>query len=346
MGEHLETRSHRPELIGSLLSGMLLAAGLGLIWVAALSRRPLARALLETDFHPLEASEALLHSALTSTVDTIIIKDLDGRIQAISPAGAALLGSHPSDLIGKTDREILGAEAAECVLAHDRVVLQSNGPQKFEEHLVAADGKEHVFSAVRFPFWSPNGTPRGIIAILNDITEQFREDASRRRLAAIVTASLDAIVSINPHNLTIQYWNPGAERLFGYSAEEAIGNPFGFVVPPDRLEETRQNLKRILSGEALEPFESVRVAKDGRRLDVWISLFAVRDDQGRILSLTAIVRDLTEFRRVQTEMARRTAELQKAKELNQLKDHFLSTLSHEIKTPLSLICGYAELLEE
>jgi PAS domain S-box-containing protein len=373
MGEQLETRSRRPLLIGGLLSGMLLAVGLGLIWVAALSPRPLAHAVLtssllltgllgllfslaahfkaqktvlEAAIQSQEALDAVLHSALASTPDVFIIKDLDGRIQAISPAGAALLGKRPNDLIGKTEREIFGEETAERFRAHDLAVLQANGPQQFEESLVTPDGKEHVFLGARFPYWAPDGTPRGIIAILHEITDRLHEETTRRRLAAIVTASLDAIVSVNPQDQTVQLWNPGSERLFGYSAAEAIGKPFAIVVPPERLEETRQYFKRVLSGETLAPFESVRVAKNGRRLDVWVSLFAVRDDQGRILSMTAIVRDLTEFRRVQAEMARRTAELQKAKELNQLKDHFLSTLSHEIKTPLSLICGYAELLEE
>lgn len=257
-----------------------------------------------------------------------------------------MLGRTMDELLGKMESEVLGAKQGTHERERDRITLEANRPLRFEESLTLADGKEHVFSSIRFPYHKPDGTLDGIISIHHDISDRLHEETLRKRLAAIVTASPDAIVSVDPQHLAFQLWNPGAERLFGYSAAEAIGKPVSFVVPPDRMEETAEVLRRVQQGERPEPFESVRVAKDGRRLDVWVSLFAVRDEEGKIQNLTAILRDLTEFRRVQAEVASRTAELQKARELNQLKDHFLSMLSHEIKTPLSLICGYTELLEE
>lgn len=373
MREHLGNGSSLHLRIAALLSGILFSMGLGFVWLAALGESPLAHPLpitgmlllgmvglllsvaagfksqaaaLESTLRTLQETNTILVSVGAGTLDAIVIKDLEGRILSINPTGAALLGRPMEELLGRTEIEVLGAEQGAHVIDRDRITLEANRPLRFEERLTLADGKEHVFSSIRFPYRKPDGSLGGIITIHHDISDHLHEETLRKRLAAIVTASYDAIVSVDPQHQTLQLWNPGAERLFGYSAAEAIGKPVSLVVPPDRMAETTEIFRRVQRGERPEPFESVRVAKGGRRLEVWVSLFAVRDEDGKIQNFTAILRDLTEFHRVQAEVASRTAELQKARELNQLKDHFLSMLSHEIKTPLSLICGYTELLEE
>lgn len=173
-----------------------------------------------------------------------------------------------------------------------------------------------------------------------------RSEAEARELAAIVESSEDAIISTDPELTTITFWNRGAEQTFGWTAEEAIGQPPTLTTPPERCAEFHAVAERLRQGQPLAVYESEGIRKDDTRLDVSVSTFPVKDAEGRIVGISTIQRDITERKRVVEEMARRTAELKKAEELNQLKDHFLSTISHEMKTPLSLIVGYTELLED
>lgn len=171
-------------------------------------------------------------------------------------------------------------------------------------------------------------------------------EAYARRLAAIVEASEDAITTYEPKTLSITFWSRGAEKVWGWGPEEALGKPAGFLVFPEARESVRAMLGALREGAPTAVLEGEGLRKDGKRIDVSMSGFPIRDPQGRLVALASIQRDITESKRAMAEMARRTAELHEAEELNRLKDHFLSTISHEMKTPLSLITGYVELLEE
>ncbi len=173
-----------------------------------------------------------------------------------------------------------------------------------------------------------------------------RREAEARELAAIVESSQDAIATMDPQLRAITFWNEGAEKLFGWTAEEAIGQPPTITTPPELFQSFQRAAERLRQGIPMEVFDSMALCKDGSRVEVSASVFPIKDDEGRITGFSTIQRDITERKQAVEEMARRTAELRKAKELNQLKDHFLSTISHEMKTPLSLIVGYTELLED
>src|ERR1043165_3858504 len=106
--------------------------------------------------------------------------------------------------------------------------------------------------------------------------------AAQARLAAIIESSDDAIVSKTLQGV-IRTWNKGAERIFGWTADEAIGKPITIIIPPDRLDEEPEILRRIGSGERVDHFETVRVAKDGREVQVSVTISPVRDTNGRIV---------------------------------------------------------------
>ncbi len=154
------------------------------------------------------------------------------------------------------------------------------------------------------------------------------------RLAAIVASSDDAIVS---KDLTgkILTWNRGAERIFGYTAEEAIGQSITVIIPTERLSEETEVLRRICAGDSVEHFETVRRRKDGRLIDISLTVSPIVSASGRIVGASKIARDITEQKRLQREAA----------EANRLKDEFLATLSHELRTPLNAVLGYAMLLD-
>jgi PAS domain S-box-containing protein len=164
-----------------------------------------------------------------------------------------------------------------------------------------------------------------------DPTEDLQRQAFR--LAAIVASSDDAIVSKDLNGI-IQTWNRGAERIFGYTAEEAIGRSITILIPQDRLSEETAVLERIRSGRSVEHFETIRVTKDGRLVDISLSVSPIHDATGQVIGASKIARDISQQRRLR----------EMAEEANRLKDEFLAVLSHELRTPLNTVLGYARML--
>jgi PAS domain S-box-containing protein len=139
-----------------------------------------------------------------------------------------------------------------------------------------------------------------------------------------VDSSEDAIVSKTLQGIILS-WNTGAERLFGYSSSEAVGQPITILIPPERINEEDDILSRIARGERIEHFETVRVTREGRRLDVSLMVSPIRDVSGEIIGVSKIARDITD---------RRLAE-QALREADRKKDEFIALLAHELRNPLA-----------
>ncbi|HEX7881017.1 MAG TPA: ATP-binding protein [Candidatus Eisenbacteria bacterium] len=153
-------------------------------------------------------------------------------------------------------------------------------------------------------------------------------------LAAIVTWSDDAMVSKSLDGI-IQTWNGAAERMFGYTEAEAVGQPITLIVPADRLAEERMIINRLLRGERLDHFETLRVRKDGRLLDVSLTISPIYDATGRVVGASKVARDITHQKA--TEQALRDADRR--------KDEFLATLAHELRNPLAPIRNSVHILK-
>src|SRR5829696_710690 len=134
-----------------------------------------------------------------------------------------------------------------------------------------------------------------------DITVRKRAEEDRARLAAIVESSDDVIIGKTLQGI-ITNWNRGAERIYGYSAEEAVGQPISMLVPPERPNETPRILERIRRGEKVDHFETVRIAKDGRRLDISLTVSPIRNSVGDIVGASTIARDITERKRAEEKL--------------------------------------------
>jgi PAS domain S-box-containing protein len=152
--------------------------------------------------------------------------------------------------------------------------------------------------------------------------------------AAIVASSDDAMIGKTTEGIILT-WNKGAERMFGYTAEEAVGRSITLLIPPDRLDEERTILDRIARGERVDHFQTIRVTKDGRLLDISLTVSPIRDAANRIIGSSKVARDITAENRA----------LQALREADRRKDEFLAILAHELRNPLAPIRNSLSLLE-
>ena len=188
-------------------------------------------------------------------------------------------------------------------------------------------------------------------------------DRARALLAAIVASSEDAIVSKTLEGI-VTSWNGAAERLFGFTASEMIGQSITRIIPEELQHEEVEILGKLRRGERIERYETIRVRKDGQRLEISLTISPMRDSNGRIFGAAKIAHDITARRHAERQLQNREMELAKlaaerelfleseraarstAERLSHMKDEFLATLSHELRTPINAIQGWATLLRE
>jgi PAS domain S-box-containing protein len=173
-------------------------------------------------------------------------------------------------------------------------------------------------------------------------------------LSAIIESADDAVISKTLEGV-ITSWNKAAERIFGYTAEEVIGKPVTILIPPDHEDEEPAILARLRAGDRIEHYETVRVRKDGRLIDISLTVSPIKGPNGQIVGASKIARDITEQKQSRKALDEARAEAEKAaaenerlyrqaEESSRLKEEFLATISHELRTPLSAILGWAKLL--
>ncbi|WP_270089029.1 PAS domain-containing sensor histidine kinase [Sphingobacterium sp. SYP-B4668] len=175
-------------------------------------------------------------------------------------------------------------------------------------------------------YYSRAGRPQRAIGSILDVTDVKLAEAKSAQLAAIVKSTHDAIIGKTLDGYIIS-WNDAAERIFGYSAEEMVGKSILRIIPDDRYEEEDFIITRLKNGESVEHFETKRRTKDGHLLDLSLTISPIRDDEGNIIGISKIARDISE-----------------KKQEEQRKNDFVTMVSHELRTPLTSILLYAQLI--
>jgi PAS domain S-box-containing protein len=288
--------------------------------------------------HELAAERERLRITLASIGDAVISTDAEGRVTYLNPVAETLTGWSGGDAAGRPLPEVFrilheysrepASNPALHALREGRVVGLAN-----HTLLIARDGTERPIDDSAAPMLDESGRPVGAVLVFRDMAERRRDEEARARLAAIVESSHDAIISKTLDGV-IRTWNTGAERLFGYRAEEVVGRHITLLIPPERMAEDEEQkiLARLSRGELVDHYETVRMSKDGRRLDISLTVSPIRDGEGRIIGASKIARDVTERKQVEAALQEAAEAL---KEADRRKDEFLAVLSHELRNPLA-----------
>jgi PAS domain S-box-containing protein len=230
-------------------------------------------------------------------------------------------------------------------IAHDEcwmaLALKTGNEYNGQEIIIECpDCTRRIVLAHANPIYDEAGNLQGAVNVLVDISDRTQAEEVNAVLSAIVESAEDAIISKTLDGV-IRSWNTGAERLFGYSASEAIGQTIALIIPPERLHEELIILSRLRRGERIEHYETVRQSKDGQRMDISLTISPIRDSTGRIIGASKIARDITDRKQTEATLVALKNQLQEAA---QRKDEFIAMLAHELRNPLAVIGNSLQLL--
>ena len=300
----------------------------------------------------LGAANGLSVEAMGALPAAIYMTDSEGRLTFYNEAAAELWGCHPelgeSKFCGSwklywPDGTPLPHD--ECPMA---MALHQKRPIRGMEAVAERpDGTRVPFIPYPTPLFDAYGRLIGAVNLLVDITEGRQAENEKQRLAALVASSEDAIVSKDLNGIVIS-WNPGAERLFGYSAEEMIGKSITLLIPAHLLQDETTILEQIARGERIDHFETTRVRKDGTSVRISLSVSPVRNLQGRVIGASKIARDITKRKEAELALAEREAQLELAGKAARVGSFVVdyATLMIQTSPGFAAIHGLAEETEE
>ena len=286
-----------------------------------------------------------VHVALASIGDAVLVTDSQGRVTFLNPVAAALTGWPEAAALGKDITEVLqivNEYTRQAVENPITKVIRAGTAVGLANHtlLIARDGVEHPIDDSGAPMHDPRGRLCGVVLVFRDITERRRAEDTRARLAAIVESSEDAIIGKTLEGI-ITNWNQGAERLYGYRAEDVLGRSLALLGPPHRPDELPEILARLARGETIARYETERLHCNGQVIPVSLTISPIRDPSGTIIGAATIARDITAQKQAVAEVERRRQETELLAEIAQSLNASLDldTVLQRVVTGAQDLCG-------
>jgi PAS domain S-box-containing protein len=275
-----------------------------------------------------------LAAIIESSEDAIASKDLNGIITSWNKSAERLFGYKAEEIIGQPVTLIIPPELHEDEPRILGKIRAGERIEAFQTVRVHKNGQLIHVSLTVSPIKDDKGNIVGAAKIVRDIRRQKKFEEAALRLAAIVESSDDAIASKDLNGI-ITSWNHSAEKLFGYTAEEIIGKPITLIIPPELHHDEHMILSKIRRGEKIDHFETIRLHKNGERIEVSLTISPVKDDNGTVIGAAKIVRNITETKKI--ERALRTTEKLAA------AGRMAATVAHEINNPLEAVTNLVYL---
>jgi PAS domain S-box-containing protein len=287
----------------------------------------------------LQAEQAMyqLAAIVESSDDAIISKDLSGIVTSWNKSAERIFGYTADEMVGKPISVIIPPELLDDekhILSKVRAGEQIDHFQTIRVH---KNGKRIDISLTVSPIRDQHGKIIGAAKIARDISQEKRNAEAVVKLAAIVESSDDAIVSKDLNGI-VTSWNKSAERIFGYRAEEIIGKPITLIIPRELLDDETRILSKIRVGERIDHFQTVRVTRNGERIDVSLSISPIRDETGKIIGAAKIARDVTQHKKME-------AALHTSERLASV-GRLAATVAHEINNPLEAVTNFIYLARQ
>jgi two-component system, cell cycle sensor histidine kinase and response regulator CckA len=278
-----------------------------------------------------------LTQAIESSSELVVMTNSDGVFAFANRAFLDTLGYSKKELVGKHFSFLMSANNPRELLEKFDQKRVEPGGWKGECLLVRQAGSDLLVSLNVGPVMDEAGRVVGTFGISEDISERKRMEDNLRRLAEIVESSDDAIISKTLDGIILT-WNSGAERMYRYSAAEAIGQPISFLYPNSQANEIPKILEKVKRDQVVRNFETIRAVKGGKEIHISLTLSPLKDTSGRIVGASAVGRDMTESKQME-EMFRQAQKMEAVGRL-------ASGVAHDFNNMLSVILGYSEMLLE
>ena len=309
-------------------------------FVAASGRLFVVQNQLLESSRELQKNLSLLQGITEGTTDSVFVKDLQGRYLMINSAGANLLGRRVEEVIGKDDSELFTPETGREIMAADRKVVESGRAQTYEEIGVSA-GVARTYLSTKGPHRDSNGGIIGLLGICRDITDRKRAEQefrqSQQKLRIHFEHTPLAVIEWDTQ-LRITEWSPSAERVFGYSRQEAIGRDSSLLVPPALREHVDGIGRQLLTQKGGTRSTNDNLTKDGRTISCeWYNTPLV-DESGQVLGVASLVQDVTE----RVALEERLRQSQKMEAVGRLA----GGVAHDFNNLLTVIIGYSQILTD